>query len=281
MFFLPPLFSLIVEQSPDVLHSNLPQYHRYYPLHHLFLPQLSQHQFVLSLIHCYILLSTKFILGFTFYLLFHCFQFKFWLPAILSNCSCLDTHPLLCWFKHSPFSSFSKQSLSVSPNRFSFLIKRLTSVKVFHHYFVYFLFSLHSSYRRMTTVFPLLCWGTPARLRTFTWYPSSIHIIVLKNLIRCFYSFEVLVNFRLHKHWYFFRDTISRKTATQSWRVYSTHETDYSPPDVNPVFYGLGELLLLSLLLSNYLQLKRRGPYSFRQEKLIEVNQKWKKHISV
>ena len=34
----------------------------------------------------------------------------------------------------------------------------------------------------------------------------------------------------------FYRDTISRKTATQSWRVLSTHEIDYPPPDANPVF---------------------------------------------
>ena len=45
-FFLPPFFSSIFQQSRYVLHSNLHQYHRYYLLHHLFLLQLSQHQFL-------------------------------------------------------------------------------------------------------------------------------------------------------------------------------------------------------------------------------------------
>ena len=54
---------------------------------------------------------------------------------------------------------------------------------------------------------------------------------------------------RLHNYWYFYRDTISRKTATQNWRVLSTHETGYSPRDANPVFYGLGEIIIIIIII--------------------------------
>ena len=40
--------------------------------------------------------------------------------------------------------SFSRYSVSVSRNIFSFLIKRFTSIKTSHHYLVYFLVPLHS-----------------------------------------------------------------------------------------------------------------------------------------
>ena len=85
-------------------------------------------------------------------------------------------------------------------------------------------------------------------------HTSQPHIN-LKNLVRHFHSFEVLVNFRLHKHWCFYQVTISRKIATQSWRSLSTYETDYHPPDTNPVFYSLGEVLLLLMLSSPLLLL--------------------------
>ena len=85
-------------------------------------------------------------------------------------------------------------------------------------------------------------------------HTSQLHIN-LKNLVRNFHSFEVLVNFRLHKHWCFYQVTISRKIATQSWRSLSTYETDYHPPDSNPVFYSLGEVLLLLMLSSPLLLL--------------------------
>lgn len=58
------------------------------------------------------------------------------------------------------------------------------------------------------------------------------------------------MNFWLHKHWWFYQYTISRKIVIQSWRDISTYETDCPPPDTNPVFYSLREVLLLMLLSS-------------------------------
>ena len=156
---------------------------------------------------------------------------------------------LLCWFKHSSFFPFSKHFLSVSPNRFSFLIKRFTSVKTFHHDSLYFLVPFRSSSRRMATGYLLLCRGTPAGGRILTWYSSPILAVILLNMIQHFYSFEVFVNFRLLNHHCFYRDTISRKTAAQSSWVLSTHETGYPPPEDNPILLLLLLLLLFSLLL--------------------------------
>ena len=55
---------------------------------------------------------------------------------------------------------------------------------------------------------------------------------------------EVLVNFKLHNHRYFYRDTISRKTTTQS---YSRDRLFLS--EINPVFYGLRDMVLQILFL--------------------------------
>ena len=99
---------------------------------------------------------------------------------------------LLCWFDHSPFFPFSKHSLSVSPNRFSFSIKTLTSVKTFHQYIVYFLVPLHSSNHRMTTGSPLLCEETPAGWSAFTCYSNSIQVSILKI------SFDIFSHFFFH-----------------------------------------------------------------------------------
>ena len=111
---------------------------------------------------------------------------------------------------------------------------------------------LHSCSRRMTTKFTILCQRTSAARRTCTWCSSPIHVAFLKNLIQNFYSFDVLVNFRLHNHQYFYRYNISRKTTTQSWRVFSTHETDYSLPYANLVFHGLREIINIIIIIIDF-----------------------------
>ena len=56
------------------------------------------------------------------------------------------------------------------------------------YYLVYFLVPIHSSSRRMATGSSLLCRGTLAGRRTFTWCSRPIHAVILKNLIRHFHS---------------------------------------------------------------------------------------------
>ena len=51
----------------------------------------------------------------------------------------------------------------------------------------------------------------------------------------------------------FYPDTISRKTATQGWRVLSIHETDYPPPDANPVFESLGEVIIDIIVITIFI----------------------------
>ena len=97
---------------------------------------------------------------------------------------------------------------------------------------------------------PLLCWVTPAGWRTLPWCFSPIHAVILKNLIRHFHSFKFFGNFRLYNHWHFYRDTMPRKTATHIWRVHSAHETDYPPPHVNPVFYGLEDIIIMIIVFA-------------------------------
>ena len=81
------------------------------------------------------------------------------------------------------------------------------------------------------------------------WCSSPIHAVVFENMICHFHSFEVLVKFRLHNHDYFYRGSISRKTATHSWRVLSTHETYYSSLDANLIFYGLGGIIIFIIII--------------------------------
>ena len=54
---------------------------------------------------------------------------------------------------------------------------------------------------------------------------------------------------RLHNHRCFYKDTISRKITTQSWRDLSIHERDYPLLGANPAFHSLGVVLLLILIL--------------------------------
>ena len=49
-------------------------------------------------------------------------------------------------------------------------------------------------------------------------------------------SLYLRLGFMVSTNQCFYQDTISRKTATQGWRVLSTHETDCPPSDTNPVF---------------------------------------------
>ena len=93
-----------------------------------------------------------------------------------------------------PFSPFFKNSLSISPDRFTFFIKRLTPVKTSHHYIVHFLVPFYSSSNRMTLWSPLLCRGTPAGREAFSGRSSHIHAVILRILS------THLVNFRSHHH---------------------------------------------------------------------------------
>ena len=55
---------------------------------------------------------------------------------------------------------------------------------------------------------------------------------------------EVLVNFKLHNHRYFYRDIISRKTTIQSY----TRDRLFLS-EINPIFYGLRDMVLKILFL--------------------------------
>ena len=74
---------------------------------------------------------------------------------------------------------------------------------------------------------------------------------------------EVLVNFKLHNHQYFYRDITSRKTTIQSY----TRDRLFLS-EINPMFYGLRDmvlkilfllLLLISSLLFSRLAVKTYG----------------------
>ena len=158
---------------------------------------------------------------------------------------------LLCWF--DLFSLFSKHSLSVSPNRFSFSIKKLTSVKAFHQYIVYFLAPINSRSHKQSQDDNWV----PAAVPRNTCQVKYLHMVFQIHSGRysqkshsTFLVISFLLNFRLHKHQCFSRDTKSRKTATQSWRVLSTHETDYSLLYTNSVLYGIGKVVAVAVVVA-------------------------------
>ena len=123
-------------------------------------------------------------------------------------------------------------------------MEREASLKTLHHSLFYFLVSLHSSSRSIMT-------RSSAAMLGNTHQAMDLHMVFHSHSCRysqkpdsTFSLIEVLVNFKLHNHRYFYRDTISRKTTTQS---YSRDRLFLS--EINPVFYGLRDMVLQILFL--------------------------------
>ena len=131
------------------------------------------------------------------------------------------------------FTSYFLHSLSI----LSFC--GLTPYPTFNYNLAYCLCPLHSPFYLIRCLM-MNCWARIRHLmhagrHTFT---ASIPVPITPLFLIPWFdiSLYLRLRFMVSTNQFFYRDTISRKTATQGWRVLSTHETDYPPPDADLVF---------------------------------------------
>ena len=130
-------------------------------------------------------------------------------PTVFPNISYLITQSLLSDFKDSMFFPSLHHSLPVSSNSLTVINERFTSKGTFHNNLIHVLRPLYSDNSRMTS-------GPSCRTREHLLgeehFPAgpALFTPLLSEFWFDISLIRGIVNFRLHNHRYFYRDTISR-----------------------------------------------------------------------
>ena len=113
-------------------------------------------------------------LTFCFYHSLNSFKLQIRQPTVFPNGSCLVTQSLLSDVKDSMFFLFLHHSFPESSNRFTIIIKRLTSKETFHNNLIHVLRTLCYDSSRMTTGSPLSNLALLTPLFSEFWFEISL-----------------------------------------------------------------------------------------------------------